>query len=51
MGDDQSVQNQMRHFTVTHHAIHYCATCVKMLQLSTCGIKLQVQDLVIRVLA
>ena len=55
MGDDQSVQNQMRQFTVTllhtHHAIRYCAACTIILHLSACSIKLHVQALVIHVLA
>lgn len=55
MRDDQSVQNQMRQFTVTllhiHHAIHYCAACKIISHLSACSIKLQVQALVIHVLA
>jgi len=54
MGDNQSVQNQMRQLTVTlltHHAIHYCAGCTIILHLSACSIKLQVQALVIHILA
>ena len=55
MGDDQSVQNQMKtiHIHFSTHTMQYvnCAACTIILHLSACSVKLQVQAHMIHVLA